>query len=236
MGGVTDSVGNQIVHVEVGRIKVHFKAKCPGSLVVQSHFHFLKDFQVAFGACVAIASRENVRRGNGGFFIGIPTGVPGQDTLHGQVSLNFHLRLGHVAAIGQSLLDEDDGQVVEFLEVVATVSSSFGCPSEPFQIVHKGVDVFLRFGVGIRVVVSKDSATVFRSDAEFVKGQRKVHVDGLGVTHMQISVGFRRKAGANDGSVDLRVLCKKLRGVLGPCDFTGRQRIGGCCRGSCFIS
>mmetsp|Transcript_13205 Transcript_13205/g.26499 ORF Transcript_13205/g.26499 Transcript_13205/m.26499 type:complete len:208 (-) Transcript_13205:283-906(-) len=202
---VPDSVGDQIPHVWIGGFKVHFETESPGSFVVQTHFHSFEDLEVAFDARVAISSGKNIGRRNGSYLIGIFSLVPGQNTLHGQISLGFHFGLAHVAAVRQSLFNQRDGQFVESLEVVAAVGGAFGCPTHPLKVVHKGIDVFFRFGIRIRVVVPKHAASIFGSHAQFFKGQRKVHVDGFGVAHVQVSVGFRGKSGSNDGTVHLGV-------------------------------
>mmetsp|Transcript_13702 Transcript_13702/g.38570 ORF Transcript_13702/g.38570 Transcript_13702/m.38570 type:complete len:260 (-) Transcript_13702:89-868(-) len=227
---VFDSVRHQIEHVGIGRFKVHFETKSPGSFVVQSHFHSFEGFEIAFDAGITISSRKNIRRRNRSYCVRIFSLVPGKDPLHGQFSLGFHFGLGHVTTICQSLLNERDCQFVEILEVVTAVGGSFGCPSQPFQVVHEGIDVLLGFGVGIRVIVSEDAASVFRGNAQLFECQREIHVDGFSVTHVKVTVRFWGESGSNDGPVGLGVLGNQIGRILGPLEFTGRQGIGSSCR------
>jgi hypothetical protein len=67
--------------------------------------------------------------------------------------------------------------------------------AQPFDGVNNAVDVFDVFFLGVGVVKAQVAHTAV------VTRQAKVDADALGVAHVQVAVGFGRKAGADFGGV-----------------------------------
>eukprot|EP00978_Attheya_sp_CCMP212_P030019 scaffold108921_cov41-Attheya_sp.AAC.3 len=134
----------------------------------------------------------------------------------GQIALGLHLVLGQVADVGQSLLNELDGKVVEGLKVVGGVGGAFGRPSQPFHIAPDRINVLGRLGLGVRVAAPKHGAPMFL---------RHSHIHALDMSNVQIPIGFRRKPRPNDRTVHRRMLLHQLLRVHRPHYFPRFQRI-----------
>eukprot|EP00804_Cyclotella_cryptica_P021867 CCRYP_000831-RA/>CCRYP_000831-RA protein AED:0.02 eAED:0.02 QI:2831/1/1/1/1/1/2/184/250 len=231
MRGVTNSIGNQIVHVRIGRLKIHLQAQCQRSFFMQTQFHLLEQFQIPLHGSFTIPPRQNIAAGNGRLKIRIlphrPRGTPPLR----QITLRLHLSLGHITHIGQPLLDQLDRQLVQRLKVIRRVRRTFRLPPQPRQIPPKRIDILRTFGIGIGIVVSENGPALLHGHAEFFEGQAEIHVHAFRVPNVEVAVGFRGKAGADDAFVDGGVFFEESGGVDGPFEFARGEGVVGRWRG-----
>ena len=108
-------------------------------------------------------------------------------TLDARIAVAAALRRDRLAVlfvdVGQSLVDQQFGPVVELLEVVARVERlAFDRKPEPGEIGDDAVDVARVLGVGVRVVEAQVADT-----AELL-GDPEVDGDRLGVPDVQVAV------------------------------------------------
>lgn len=94
-----------------------------------------------------------------------------------------------IVDVGEPLLDEVFGPSVQLIEVVARVQRFIWFISQPTNVIDNRVNEFVVFGIGVCVVETKIAATVK------LCGQPEVQGDRLGVSDVQVAVGFRWKPG-----------------------------------------
>ena len=126
---VLDTVGNQIIHVGVRRFKVHLETKRPASFFVKAELHLFKDLQISLNRGITISSWQNICRRNGKFCIRILALILGLSAIDGEFSLHCHFVLGHITAVGQSLLNQFNRKSVKLIKVFTAVGGSFWSPS-----------------------------------------------------------------------------------------------------------
>src|SRR5205823_11220115 len=94
-------------------------------------------------------------------------------------------------------LDELDCPLVELIEIVGGIEEpAFPIEAQPPNIVDNGVDVLGFFLGWIRIVKSQVGL------AAKLRSQAKVQADGFGMSNVEITIGFGRKAGM-DASCEL---------------------------------
>ncbi len=93
------------------------------------------------------------------------------------------------------------------------------------QCLPQGLDVLVGLSLGVGIVVSEDSLSVLRSHTELLESQTEVHVHGLGVADMQVSIGLGGKASAHLAVVDAQMLLHELRRVDGGGQLTGGETL-----------
>ena len=169
--GVQDAVHDGVAQLHVGVRHVYLGAQhllAVGKLAVA---HALKQIEVLLDAAVA----------PGAVLAGLGDGAAAEADLL--------LRL--VVDVGQSLLDEDHGPLVELLEIVAGVVHSGPFKAQPADILLDGVHILGVLLHGVRVVETEIGlSAIFLGEAE-------VKADRLGVADVQIAVGFWREARQN---------------------------------------
>mmetsp|Transcript_10839 Transcript_10839/g.22932 ORF Transcript_10839/g.22932 Transcript_10839/m.22932 type:complete len:229 (-) Transcript_10839:169-855(-) len=210
MGGVSNPVCHQIIHVGIGTFKIHLQSQSQSSLGMQTQPHLFKEFQVPLYRSITTSPRQNVLTRNGKLLIWILPNRTSRAPLLGQITLRFHLRLGHIADVGQAPLDQLHGQLVKLLEIVRGVRGLLGFPTQPLQIPPKRIDILRSLGVGVGVVITEDGSTTLHGNAELIEGEAEVHVHGLGVADVEVAVGFGGEAGAHNALVDGGVFGEEL--------------------------
>ncbi|KAH3684301.1 hypothetical protein WICPIJ_004741 [Wickerhamomyces pijperi] len=108
------------------------------------------------------------------------------DTVHSLVS---HLLLDGVVTVGLALLDQLDGQVVHFLEVVGGESGLVALDTQQSQVLNDRVLELKLFLGWVGVVESDDQFPVV------LVGKVLVQDSSLGVTNVQVSRRFRWETG-----------------------------------------
>ena len=102
--------------------------------------------------------------------------------------------------ISQACLNQEFGRAVHEVKVVAglvQVRGAMGIPikAQPRHGIQDGIDVLGVFFFWIGVVKAHVA------DAAVITRQTKIQADAFGVTHVQVAIGFGRKAGANFGGI-----------------------------------
>jgi hypothetical protein len=167
MMGFHDPVKHRVAEVQVRSGHVDFGAERSDTFGELPLFHPFKEIEVFFDAAVAVGA--------------VLTGL-GQCT-----SVLAHLLRIEIAYKSVALANELDRPVVQLLEVIRSVEQAVPFEAEPSDIGHDGVDVFLALFAGVRVV---ESQVAFPAIA---LGETKVEADALGVSDMQVAVGFGGK-------------------------------------------
>src|SRR5215471_16656292 len=172
MVGVHDAVHDGIAHVEVRRRHVDFGAQGAGAIGEFAGLHTGEEVEVLFHAAIAVGAL------GAGF---------GSGAAHGA-----YLVAGEIADVGLPLLDEQDGPIVELVEIIGGVERlAIPLEAEPAHVTHDGVDVLDFFLLGVGVVEAEIGFA-----AEFL-GESEIEADGLGVSDVQIAVGLGWKARMN---------------------------------------
>ena len=101
-----------------------------------------------------------------------------------------HLLRRQLTDVGQTLLDEFYRVVVHLFEVVRRiVEPILPVIAQPLDVLLDGVHVLHIFLGGVGVIHAQVAQAVI------LLGGAEVHKDGLGVTDVEIAVGFRREPG-----------------------------------------
>ena len=100
-----------------------------------------------------------------------------------------HLVSRQAIDIGEALLDEDDGKVIEPLEIVGGEKHVVApVESKPADIFLNRLYVFRIFRRRVRIIHAE-----MTDPARLLAGNAEVEADRLGMPDMEIAVGFRRK-------------------------------------------
>ena len=102
-----------------------------------------------------------------------------------------HLIAGAVVYIGEALLDQLHGKLIELRKIIRRIEFFGPLKTEPLHIVLDVLHVFgfFRYGVGV-VKAQVGFAAIFFAEA-------KVQANAFGVAQMQVAVRLRRKARGN---------------------------------------
>ena len=166
-----DAVQHGVPHVHVAGGHVYFGAQNGFSFRDFPVFHGLKACQVFFHGTVPV----------GGFLAGhVHVAALGAYFLH---RLFVH--------VGQSLVDEGDGAFVKEIEHVAGKKEIVPpVEAQPADVFLDAVHIFLVFLAGVGVVKAQVAAR-----ARKFLGDTEIEADGFGMSDMEVTIGFRRKAG-----------------------------------------
>ena len=171
--GVQNAVNYGIAHIDVGRSHVYFCPQHQRSVAHQSVFHVVKQLQTLLYRAVAVFAFHARLRKSAAHFL--------------------HLFGRHVVDVSLALFDELDGALVHSVEIIGRIIH-VALPAQPFDVGDNGPDKLVVFLYGIGVVKAQVAlAAVFKRRSVIVK------TDGLGVSYVQIAVGFGRKTG-NDAA------------------------------------
>ena len=166
--GVDDAVHDRVAeeHVRMGHVDLRAQDLRPvGELAV---LHPLEEVEVLLDAAVT-PWRRRARYGD-----------------RAAVLADLLLRL--VVDVGQPLLDEDDGPLVELVEVVRCIALQRPVEAEPVDVALDRIDILDVLLDGVRVVEAQVAlAAVFL-------GQTEVDADALGVADVQVAVRLGREA------------------------------------------
>ena len=169
--GVDDAVHDRVAeeHVRMGHVDLRAQdLRAVGEL---SGLHALEEVEVLLDRTVA------PRRGGSGHRY--------------RAAVFADLLLGLVVDVCEPLPDELEGPLVELVEVVRGVALLRPVESEPVDVALDRVDVFDILLDGVRVVEAQVAL------ASVLLSQSEVDADALGVSDMEVSVGFGRKTGLN---------------------------------------
>lgn len=169
--GVDDAVHDGVAEEHVGVRHVDFRTQHLRAVGELAALHPLEEVEVLLHRAVA-PRRRGARYGD-------------------RAAVLANLLLGLVVDVGQPLLDEEDGPLVELVEVVRRVALQRPVEAEPVDVALDGVDILDILLDGVRVVEAQVAlAAVFLCQAE-------VDADALGVADVQIAVRLGREAGLN---------------------------------------
>ena len=168
--GALDAVDDRVAHVDVGRGHVDLGAQHHGAVGEFAVTHAREQIQVLFRRTVAARA--------------VLAGL-GQ-----RAAIFAHLFRRQVVHIGQTLVDQLNGKIVQRIEIVRR-PAHFAVPlkSQPAHVVLDGLRVFRIFLLRIGVVEAQVAQAVV------IPGQTEVQADGFGVTNMKITIRLRRESG-----------------------------------------
>ena len=174
---VTDAVDHRIAEMDIGRGHVDLGAQAPLAVGVLAVAHLAEDPEVALG--VRIARRRGAAR-----LLGDPT-------------ILLPLVLPEIAAVRLPAADEFLGDLVHLVEHVGGVveaglaAVAFARPleTEPVDVALDVLGVFVRFLGGIGVVEPQMALAAEK------RGHSEIDAHRLGVSDMDVAVGFGRKTG-----------------------------------------
>ena len=176
VGAVLDAVDDRVAHVHVRARKIHLGAETLLAVGVLAVAHLAEQLHVLFDAAVAVRARAA--------------------GLAGVVAAVFlHLVAGQVFHVGLAHLDKLFGKGVNLVVVVAgEVFAALPFKAEPLHVFTDGVHVFHVFLGGVRVVKAqvRDAAEIL-----VLVCRTEIQADGLGVSDVDVAVGFGRKTGVH---------------------------------------
>ena len=181
----TDAIDRRIAQVDVGRSHINLGAQHHGAFRMLTVAHFAEDAQVFLWAAVAIRrvlARFEKRAAIGAHFVGalfVDVGVTGLDQMFG--------KLVHPIEI--------IGRVIEIV-----FRAMLPVKAHPADAFLDRVNVLLVFLNRVGVVKAHVA------DALVIGRQSEIQANALGVTDMQIAVGFGRKTRANTRPIGLTLL------------------------------
>ena len=180
MLGVADAVEHRVAHVDVRRRHVDLRAQHVRAVGELAGAHAAEQVEVLVDA-----------RGRG-----TASCVPGS------VSVPRYSRISSARQridVGDALLDQLLGELVELLEVVGRVELAVApVEPEPAHVVHDRVDVLDVFLDRVGVVEAQVAV------AAELAGDAEVEADGLGVADVQVAVRLRREARDDAAAVRAR--------------------------------
>ena len=163
-----DAVQHRIPQIDVGVVHVDLGPQDHGLVFELARAHPAEEVEILLHAAAAV----------GGLLSRSP----------GVALVLLPLLLRDVADVGFAPFYQFFGALVHAFEVVAgEIDALFGIETQPLHVFDDGVDVFVGLLGGIRVVHAQIA------DAAELSGDAEVQADGLGVTDVQIAVGFRRE-------------------------------------------
>ncbi|OIQ70880.1 hypothetical protein GALL_475040 [mine drainage metagenome] len=178
VGGAADAVDGRVAHIDVGAGHVDFGAQHHGTVFMLAVAHFAQDAQVFVG-------RATTKRT-------VDAGLAEVTAVHAHL---LGCLLVHVSVAGFDQVLR--GTVHEVKVVAGLVGGGIFGPipfkAEPFHRINDRVDVFGVFFFGVGVIKTQVA------DATIVTREAEIDADALGVTNVQIAIGFGRKAGADFG-------------------------------------
>ena len=196
MMDVLDAVDDGIAEVGVVRGGVDLGAQGAGAVLKLTVLHALEQLQVLLHASVAVGRLLGGLGAVGALVVG-------------------QIVLGQVANVGIALLDELNGELVAFAEIVGAVEhAARGGRAQPLQILADGADelVGLLGRVGV-VVAEVEQAAVLVSHVG-------VDADGLHRADVEITVGLGGKAGVDlQRGIGQQILVDDVVNKVGMLDF-----------------
>ena len=172
MMGKLDAVQERIPEHHVGMGHVYLGAEDLLPFRILAFLHLTEELEVLFRAAV-------------------PPGAGGTGLLHGAAILP-DLVLGLVVHIRKTPLDKVFGPLIELVEIITGIQFLVPLEAQPLDVFLDGIHIFRVFLGGIGIVVAEVGfAAVFLCEAE-------IEADALGMSQVQIAVGFRGKTG-HDG-------------------------------------
>ena len=169
MVGELDAVQQRVTEHHVGMGHVNFGTEHLLPFCVLAGFHFPEEPQVFL-------------HGTG------PPGAGRTGLVHGTTAqADFFLVL--VVYIGQAALDEFFRPGVQLIKVVAGIQFLIPLEAQPLDVLLDGVHVLGVFLGGVGVVVPEVGFTAV------LLRQAKIEADTLGMSQVQVTVGFRRETG-----------------------------------------
>ena len=167
-----DPVNDRISHIDIGRGHVDLRAEDLGTVGVLPVFHFRKELQVLLNAPVPVGA--------------VPAGLLERSSVLADL---FRREVAHK---GQSLFDQKNCLLVHDLKIVGSkVKVLAEIRAEPQNIFLNGIDKFRPLLGRICVIETEiELSSVFFCQAVIQKNR-------LCVSDMQVTVRFRRKAGAD---------------------------------------
>ena len=167
---LADAIENRIAQIQVGALHVDFGTQYSSPLVQLTAAHLLEQGQILFHAALAIGAWL-ARRGE-------ITAVLG-DLLRAQA-----------VHVGQPLVDQLHGQLIKPVEIVAgKLLLTIPGEPKPLHILLDRLDVLILFLLGIGIIEAQIATAVIAF------GNPEVQADRLGMTNMQVPIGFRWKTG-----------------------------------------
>ena len=97
--------------------------------------------------------------------------------------------------ISLAVIDQLHGKAIEGLEVIRGKVQFFPCKAKPLNIPLDGLNIVGAFGERVGVVKAQVGAA-----AKLLR-HAEAKADGLGMTNMQIAIGFRRKASHHSAAI-----------------------------------
>ena len=168
---VANAVDDGVAHIDVGRRHIDFRTQnffAVGKLALS---HPLEQVEIFLNRTVAIGA---FRTGNA-------------ET----AARLTYLLCAQIANVRFAVLDEFDGALVHFLEIVACIVQFVPVEAEPFDVGFYAFHIFDVLFCGVGVV----EAQIARAVILFFHSE--VYAQRLCVTDVQISVGFGRKTSDN---------------------------------------
>ena len=179
--GMADAIDHRVAHVDVGRSHIDFGPQHLFAVGESAGPHLLKQLQVFLHRTAA----------EGAFLPWLGERPPGLADLLG----------AQVADKGQPFFDEPDGAFVHIFKIIGCIELIFPGKAQPMDILFNGADIFLILLGGVCVVIAQIAR------AAVLLGQTKVQADRLGMSDMQIAVGFRGEPSQNMVMPSGRQIC-----------------------------
>ena len=173
--GLDHAVDNWVAEVHVGVCHIYLGAQHHFAFLYFSAVHLLEQFEAFLRGAVAVRAFRS-RLG-------------GSPLLRGDF---FGCLFVHVCL---AFLYQADGKVPQLLEIVGGIIFVAPLESQPLDVFLDGFHIFHVFLGRIRVVKAQVA------HASVLLGDSEVHADGLGMSDVQVSVGFRRETGLYSSSV-----------------------------------
>ena len=186
MGNVEYTVNQRIAEQHIRMRHVYLSTKHQRTRLALTAVHKLKQLQVLL--YWTIAERTVCTRTGGGTLL-----------------LGNHLR-ALLVYISTALFDKPNGKVPEFLEVVAGIVDVGPLESQPLDIVLNAFNIFCIFLDGVCVIETQIALTTI------FLGQTEVDSNSLGMSDVQITIGFRWKTGLHSAAV--LTLCQVVDHLL----------------------
>ncbi len=190
---VDNAVHQRVAQQHVGVSHVDFCPQHLGAVGILALLHLLKEAEILLHGAVA------------------PGALLARSGHRAAAHADFLLTL--VVDIGQALLYQSHGPLVELVKIVGCVEFVGPLKAQPLDILLDRVNVFgiLLHGVGV-VKAQVGGSAVFL-------GETKVQADALCVADMQVAVGFRRETGhygfmLSAGQIGLYDIFKEIVGTL----------------------
>ena len=122
------------------------------------------------------------------FLEGFSDGAVSEGGFSAVFTLLLDLFRSRVINVSLAFLDQLNGESMELIEVVGGEGDEVRVPAHPADHLFDGLDVFFFFGFGVCVIITKIALTIIGASFTEVEAHR------LGVTNVEVTIGFRREA------------------------------------------